>query len=116
MPSTATSQPTKLTSREAHTLRFEGRLDAECTGRAWRAADRLFADSPLLPLVVDVTDVEYVDGAGAAFLMHLQAHQETAGQSFELIGMSPEQARLLELYETSAKKEAARTPLSLIHI
>ena len=98
------------TTGEALTLSFEGRLDAKSTGAAWRAADQLFHDSPLSPLIVDVSELEYLDGAGVAFLMHLQLRQERAGLHFDIVGLTLEQARLLELYETGAKKEAARTP------
>jgi len=97
-------------TEEALTLGFEGRLDATNTGVAWRAADRLFREAPLSAVVVDVSELEYLDGAGVAFLMHLQLRQERAGLHFDIVGLTLEQARLLELYETGAMKEAARTP------
>ncbi len=95
---------------EALIVTLEGRLDSKTTGAWWREVDQLFNDKPLAPLIIDVAKLDYLDGAGVALLMHLQLRQERVGLHFDIIGLTLEHARLLELYESGAKKEAAREP------
>jgi phospholipid/cholesterol/gamma-HCH transport system permease protein len=62
---------------------------------------RLTAGSHGEPLVVDATDLEFCDGAGASLLLALRRQQESAGGSFTLRGLREETHQLLALIEPS---------------
>jgi len=82
-------------------LSLSGRLDSDTTGGIWREAMRLTAGRHSEPLVVDATDLEFCDGAGASLLLALRQQQESAGESFALRGLHEETRQLLELIEPS---------------
>ncbi|MAB78974.1 MAG: ABC transporter permease [Planctomycetes bacterium] len=94
----------------ALSVSLEGRLDVRTTGRVWRETEELIDKEPLAPLVLDVSKLKYLDGAGVALLMHLQLRQERAGLHFDIVGLTLEHARLFELYESGAKKELPPEP------
>ncbi len=88
------------------TLVLSGRLDAESTGAVWREALAAASSATGGPLLVDATDVEYLDGTGAALLVALREAQTRTGGRFELRGLREEQRRLVELVQPSPRKPA----------
>ncbi len=86
------------------TLVISGRLDAESTAGVWREAVAAAHSATGTPLLVDATDVEYLDGTGAALLAALREAQTRTGGRFELRGLREEQRRLVELVQPSPRK------------
>jgi phospholipid/cholesterol/gamma-HCH transport system permease protein len=78
-----------------------GRLDSDTTGGIWREAMRLTAGGHAEALILDATDLEFCDGAGASLLLALREQQQSGGGSFALRGLRDETRQLLELIEPS---------------
>jgi phospholipid/cholesterol/gamma-HCH transport system permease protein len=91
-----------------HVLSLGGRLDSDTTGGIWREAMRLTAGGHLEPLVIDASDLEFCDGAGASLLLALRQQQQSGGGSFALRGLRDETHQLLDLIEPS--EEEAEEP------
>jgi phospholipid/cholesterol/gamma-HCH transport system permease protein len=71
---------------------------------------RLTAGRHAEPLVVDVSDLEFCDGAGAGLLLALRQQQEGAGGSFELRGLRDETRQILDLIQPSEEEAEAPSP------
>jgi phospholipid/cholesterol/gamma-HCH transport system permease protein len=99
-------------------LRIAGRLDADSTGAAWRAAEHAVAHARPRLLVLDASGLDYCDGSGVALLSTLRRGQEAAGAAFELSALRPELAPLLELLappsEPPPSREAHIPPLERV--
>ena len=82
-------------------LVLRGRIDVYALGGTWTAV-RQNQDAWLgqLPgsktLSVDASQVEYLDGAGVAFLIDLQATQQNSGSTFALTGLDKRYLPLLQ--------------------
>ena len=80
---------------------------------------RLTAGGQAGALVVDATDLEFCDGAGASLLLALRQQQESGGGSFTLRGLRDETRQLLDLIapteaeveESPARRESFVTGL-----
>lgn len=83
---------------------LRGRLDALGSGDAWRRLARLIERERPARLAIDLSKLEYCDGAGAALLIHLEGLQRGRGGSFELTGVPGEVAQILALYRGAAAK------------
>jgi len=90
-------------------LWLRGRLDSDTTGGIWREAMRLTAGGHAEPLVVDASDLEFCDGAGASLLLALRQQQQIGGGSFALRGLRDEIRQLLDLIAPS-EAEAEEPP------
>jgi phospholipid/cholesterol/gamma-HCH transport system permease protein len=89
-------------------LTLSGRLDSESTGAIWREAMGLTRGQRGHDLVVDATQVDYCDGAGASLLLALNENQAAAGDGFILRGLREEFYQLLEMIRPGeAKAEPA---------
>ncbi|MEN8151001.1 MAG: ABC transporter permease [Planctomycetota bacterium] len=76
---------------------LSGRLDSTTTGGVW--PDVLdAAKGPPDRLVVDATDLTYLDGVGAGLLVELQRRQRKAGKEFELTGLADDLRGVLDLF------------------
>jgi phospholipid/cholesterol/gamma-HCH transport system permease protein len=80
---------------------LRGRLDSDTTGGIWREAMRLTAGGHADALVVDATDLEFCDGAGASLLLALRQQQQIGAGSFALRGLRDETRQLLDLIAPS---------------
>lgn len=117
MPAAA-AQPEAITVRTSRDergrllLEFDGRLDSNSTGGAWRQAMKTLDDQRPRELVVEASGLEYCDGSGAALLVALRERQQESGGSFELRGLRPEFATLVAMLQPSeeAAGEAESAP------
>jgi phospholipid/cholesterol/gamma-HCH transport system permease protein len=75
-------------------LLFKGRLDADGAGVVW--AEAVAASDVPGRLEVDLSGVDYVDGAGIGLLLDLKRR---AGERFVVRGMRPEFEQLLKPFE-----------------
>lgn len=78
-----------------------GRLDSATTGAVWNEALGLAGEVAGAELVVDASELEHCDGAGAGLLLALQQRQQAAGGRLELRGLRDEFARVLGLIQPS---------------
>jgi phospholipid/cholesterol/gamma-HCH transport system permease protein len=88
-------------------LRVSGRLDSGTTGGIWREALRLAGEAGSGELVVDASDVDYCDSAGASLFLALREQRQAAGGSLAVRGLRPEFQRVLALIEPSREAPAA---------
>jgi len=75
-------------------LRLAGRLDTDSSSSLWSAAGRVGSAADL---VIDVSDLTYCNGAGAALLAELVSGRGSVGVRASLRGSSEDLARLLEM-------------------
>lgn len=91
---------------------LQGRLDSHGVAEVWDEALRLARQARQANLgglagknhrlVVDATDVDYLDGAGASLLVRLELAAKDAGGQLEVRGLTDEFAALLDLYGQAA--------------
>ena len=89
-------------------LVLRGRIDVYALGGIWTAVrqhqDVWLGQSPgQKTLGVDASQVEYLDGAGVAFLIDLHASQEKHGGAFTLTGLDKRYLPLLEQFDPIGK-------------
>ena len=68
-------------------------------------------------VVIDASEVSYCDGAGVAFIVTLQQHQESAGGDVIIQGLQEEFRRLLDIYGQISRESPPgrrREPLSFV--
>jgi phospholipid/cholesterol/gamma-HCH transport system permease protein len=83
-------------------LHLSGRLDAQGLGEVWGQALGLVRGAPGPDLAVEAGEVTALDGAGAALLVRLRQAAEARGGAFEISGLSPDLARLADLFDPAA--------------
>jgi len=74
---------------------IDGRLDADTTGMIWRRAVSTIKAANAQNVVIDAAGIEYCDGAGIALLVQLRELQKRKGGNFEIAGLRPQFAELL---------------------
>lgn len=84
------------------TLTLRGALTAARLQPVWTRALATLKEKPHRRLLVDVSAVEHVDGAGAALLVDLLRRARRAGIPAELSGANTQVHELLDLYEPEA--------------
>lgn len=89
-------------------LIFAGRLDATTTGTVWRPASAALAKAQAGRAIVDASALDYCDGAGVALLIHLRELQSRGGGNFEIAGLRPEFASLLDDWTPEAAAQASQ--------
>ena len=65
------------------------------TGWVWRQAGQTLTRAPAATVIVDAAGIDYCDGAGIGWLVHLRQHQEARGARFEIRGLHAEFQELL---------------------
>jgi phospholipid/cholesterol/gamma-HCH transport system permease protein len=96
-------------------LVLRGKIDVYALGGNWTTVRQL-QDAWLgqLPgqktLSVDASQVEYLDGAGVAFLIDLQANQQNSGSIFTLTGLDKRYLPLLKQFDPISKLFPVATP------
>ena len=84
------------TNREgALELKVIGRLDSTSTGRVWRQAMEAIGRAKAVKVIVDASGIEYCDGSGIAWLVHLRQHQAARSAQLEIRGLQAEFQELL---------------------
>jgi phospholipid/cholesterol/gamma-HCH transport system permease protein len=88
-------------SEEGLVFSIIGPLDSKTTGLAWRTAvDSLELANPRR-LIVDASQLNYCDGAGAALLLELRRRQSRRQGTYEIRSLDPAYQALLDLYGRS---------------
>ncbi|MEO0478609.1 MAG: ABC transporter permease [Planctomycetota bacterium] len=82
-------------------VRLVGRLHLQDGPQAWRKLQEIQRDVASLR-ELDLTDLESLDGAGAAALLAMQTRADRIGPGFTLVGANPKVERLLSLYRQGA--------------
>lgn len=95
LPKTAVQFRSEASRDDVIKLIFSGRLDSNTTGGIWRRATAALSGAKATNAIVDATGIEYCDGAGIALLVQLRRLQSRAGGSFQIDGLRPEFANLL---------------------
>ena len=96
-------------------LVLRGKIDVYALGGNWTTVRQL-QDAWLgqLPgqktLSVDASQVKYLDGAGVAFLIDLQANQQNSGSIFTLTGLDKRYLPLLRQFDPISKLFPVATP------
>lgn len=83
---------------DVRVVKLSGRLDADGTAVVWSEAFRAVG-SASKGLVVDIADVDHLDGTGAVFLGQLRAVTLKGGRSFSFRGLDEGKERLLTLLD-----------------
>lgn len=90
-------------------VRFSGRMDAYSTGPVWQSVLEEFRRLSGAPeLVLDLDEVEYCDGAGAALLYSVERETEDRGGKLRFVGMTGAIAGHLKPYRDAAAARPAR--------
>jgi phospholipid/cholesterol/gamma-HCH transport system permease protein len=93
----------------ADVLSLSGRLDAYSVGRLWSEARRLLSAHPRTPLVVDCSNVEYCDVAGAALLIDMLREPRAATATVTIRGLAERFQRILQQFDPTALRAPAGT-------
>lgn len=91
-------------------LRIAGDLNARTVASMWEPALAHARKEGLKSLRIELSDPEYVDGAGLALLVKLRAAGQAAGARVELAGLPERYASLLALAERTEAAEAQAEP------
>ncbi len=105
----STPSPPARIERTAEGFGLHGRLDGDGVEVVWTEAMAAFREGSG-PLVVDASGVTYCDGAGAALLVTLEREASGCGRSFELRGLRPEFASILEMIQHGPAAEPEPKP------
>ena len=76
-----------------------GRITAHTAAPVWQSAIETLARNPDRPIVIDASQLEYVDNVGLALLFDLTRRQRRPGASVELQALAPNVASLIQLYD-----------------
>jgi ABC-type transport system involved in resistance to organic solvents, permease component len=88
---------------------FSHQLNAPAVSLLWTPAHAALADlgGAAQSLTLNVSAVDYMDGSGMALLVSLRAMAKRAGAKVQVVGLSDQQAHLLELAEGAAGMDDA---------
>jgi phospholipid/cholesterol/gamma-HCH transport system permease protein len=81
-------------------LTLHGRLDSTTTGLFWRQTQAALKDPT--DVILDVSDIEYIDISGVSYLIDLQRRQEADGRSLEIEGLRDEFDRLMKMFDPAS--------------
>lgn len=76
---------------------FVGDLDAHTAPMLQKAVDRTIAAAPDRPLIIDLTDVPFIDSSGLSVIVGAQARLADAGAGVRLVVATPRVAKVLSL-------------------
>lgn len=87
------AEPLSWQSQEG-TLTLKGDLDRETLLPLWQQRETLLAES----VGLDVSQLQRVDSAGLALLVHFYHEQAQKGRDLQIIGVSDRLRTLIDLY------------------
>ena len=91
-------------------IKLSGHLEAVSIAPAWQAARQAITDK-IESITIDASQVEYCDGAAIAMLFDLR--QQAGNRSFQLTGLKPKFATLLNQFtptDYQQRSQASQTP------
>jgi phospholipid/cholesterol/gamma-HCH transport system permease protein len=97
-------------------LVIKGRLDADGISALWPQAVEKVSELRPDILEVDAGAVEYCDGAGIGLLLELKRQQQASGGRVQIVGLRPEFARLMELFDPGPAGQPEPQPASFVRI
>jgi len=107
IPGLAVSQD----SPGALVVRLSGSLNAATVSRLWGPALARVRAGDLKSLRLELTEAEYIDGAGLALLVKLRSEAHTAGIAVEMIGLPTRYQHLLDLALRAEVEEQDAKPV-----
>ncbi|CAH1903651.1 Intermembrane phospholipid transport system permease protein MlaE [Candidatus Nitrotoga sp. HW29] len=81
------------------TLSLRGRLDAYSILAVWREASEVLAEIDSARVVIDGTQIDYCDTAGAAMLLDLAQIARATGAETEFVNLSEQVQQFLKLFD-----------------
>jgi phospholipid/cholesterol/gamma-HCH transport system permease protein len=103
-------------------IAFSGRLDVEAVSKIWTSCHGAVSQNSPKSLLLDLSAVEYCDGAGLALIKRLKHSQLQDKKNFDISGFKPSFQKLLDYIEedfcqiNSESGEGERFPEKLGHI
>src|SRR5580658_5677904 len=88
-------------SADSVTLVLDSRITAHTAASIWRTALTTFASHPNRPIVLDASQLEYVDAVGIALLFDLGRRRRAEGAGVVYKALSPNLAALLHRYDAT---------------
>ncbi|HWF72676.1 MAG TPA: STAS domain-containing protein [Solirubrobacteraceae bacterium] len=98
---------------EATVVAVSGELDLVSSTALEEALEELDASKPGF-IVLDLTEVDFMDSAGLAVVVRAHQRAESAGRQFGLISASPQIRRLLSLTGMDERLTVAQTSEELL--
>ncbi len=83
-------------------LTLSGLLETEVLGPVWTQALAAARTAPGPDVEVEAREVLCLDGAGAALILRLRQVAEARGGRFSLTGLSPDLARMVDIFDPAA--------------
>jgi phospholipid/cholesterol/gamma-HCH transport system permease protein len=77
-------------------LTITGSLNARTVSRLWQAAEKKLAGEKVNNLIIDATEIEYLDMSGQAFLLHFTSLMERGGKKSVVKGLRRDLMRMFE--------------------
>jgi len=94
-----------------HLITVTGRLDAATVPKLWGKVPSLCAVLSPKPLVIDIKQVPFCDGAGAAFLFELELEARKYTQDIHISHSNPELQELFQRVDKARVKSVLVTPI-----
>ena len=104
------TSPAALARSKDGNWRLQGRLDVHGAAAIWDQASRQLGAEPSGRWVLDAAGLDYLDGAGAALLLHLTDLAAAKGTSLDIRGLSPDHQSLLDLYRNAEPRQKPHQP------
>jgi len=76
-----------------------GRITAYNAGPIWREATKTLTGRPAVPVTVDASHLEQIDGVGVALLFDLTHHPRSPGADVRITGLAPKFGSLVQAYD-----------------
>ena len=80
-------------------LTISSRLDADSTSRLWSEAVKKISDSKPNTLEINVTEINYCDGARIRLLLELKRKQQENKRTIQIEGLKPDFKQLMTLFD-----------------
>lgn len=90
-----------MTSGEPVIVRLEGRITAHTAAPVWRSALDTLASHPNQPILIDTSQLKYVDTVGVALLFDLGRQKRPPGAGVTFRALAPNLAAVLRTYEAA---------------
>ncbi|GFK93051.1 Putative anti-sigma factor antagonist [Fundidesulfovibrio magnetotacticus] len=93
--------------------RFAGEITMEITQDLKRAVEKALADTPAKPLVLDLSEVSFMDSSGIGFLVACNTRLQASGRALALLSPSSQVRKTLGLVQLMEFFKVAETEADL---
>jgi len=94
-----------------HQITVTGKLDTVTVPQLWAKVPSLCGALSPKPLIIDIKQVSFCDGAGAAFLFELQLEARKYTQDIQIAHSNPELQELFQRVDKARLKSVLSTPI-----